>query len=72
MNNILLLIVVFLMCLVGVGVINYIFVVDGDWNNFNNWSLVGVFNVINIVVWFGDNVMIDYVISYMGNLKIVK
>lgn len=72
MNNTLLLIVALLMCSVGVGATNYTSVADGDWNNPNNWSPVGVPNVSNTAAWPGDNVTIDHAISYTGNLKTAK
>ena len=72
MNNTLLLIVALLMCSVGVGATNYTSVADGDWNNPNNWSPVGIPNVTNTAAWPGDNVTIDHAISYTGNLKTAK
>ncbi len=51
---------------------NYTSVIDGDWDDPNNWDPIGVPNVTNSAAWPGDNVIIEHAITYYGSLSTRK
>ncbi len=68
----LLLTVTLLMASVGVFAETFTSVADGDWNDPQTWSPVGVPNITNSSVWPGDNVIIDHTVNFAGNLTSSK
>jgi len=51
---------------------NYISVIDGDWDDPNNWDPYGIPDVTSSATWPGDNVIIENAITYFGDLTTKK
>ncbi|MEL6656943.1 MAG: hypothetical protein AAFP77_05530 [Bacteroidota bacterium] len=57
-----------LMAVLGVYATTFTSVTDGDWNDPQTWSPMGVPNVTNSAAWPGDNVIIDHAVNFTGRV----